>query len=336
MKNLLSILLLTVFLLLLYSKNGFSQTTCQTFTLSDFQFTTPCVYEYDNFQMELNSFFSSTGDYLSNEPYCESTFPTEFFKVWLANITGEIPIGCTLEIFDNSTCCSSVSVFSQGNLVSSSFSDNGILLPLLTIEDSPVDSIVIDDIEIGLVENEERTISIRICCPLSNSDCNSDTIITAAVIPDGTQVLGRRITANGLVQTNSNVLFEASESIVFKTGFTAQNRSAFTARIVACSPFQKQQNTLESRTFPLSDVDLTIFPNPAKNHINLSFSLLESTEVEISIRDINSREILSKQEILPEGVNLVQFDSSKLQKGIYVAQLRTKWGVVSKQIIIVE
>ena len=71
-------------------------------------------------------------------------------------------------------------------------------------------------------------------------------------------------------------------------------------------------------------LQLSVFPNPAKNHLNLSYELLEKTSVAIQVYDNTGRYVhtFHKAET-SKGTHQQQFDISFLQKGVYFLLLKT-------------
>lgn len=76
-------------------------------------------------------------------------------------------------------------------------------------------------------------------------------------------------------------------------------------------------NSLEPGEF-----DFTIYPNPAQNLVNLSFTLAQAGEVSAKIVSIDGRTILeSGIESFTQGPNQISFEVSNLNGGIYFSVL---------------
>lgn len=146
------------------TKSPYTQTNCQTFTIGDFQSTQSCSFEYENYEMTMQSFFQPTN-------YCGSSIPDEEFIALNATITKSIPCGSTIQINDNSACCAEVKLYKGNSLITTSGFPNPIfneeLLPIYTIEEDFIDEIFIQDIELGIFDGGflNRSISFEICTP---------------------------------------------------------------------------------------------------------------------------------------------------------------------------
>ena len=79
---------------------------------------------------------------------------------------------------------------------------------------------------------------------------------------------------------------------------------------------------------------LSIFPNPAKDKLNLSFNIKEDSNIDISLNDISGKQIIFESHNVYQGENQLSFDVSKVSQGIYVLNLITKKGNLRFKVII--
>jgi len=76
--------------------------------------------------------------------------------------------------------------------------------------------------------------------------------------------------------------------------------------------------------------DLSIFPNPANESINVAFNLDESTEVFVTIMDVQGRVVEQQRSASVAGFNQVQVGTAQLEAGTYIltvtanGQMRTQ------------
>lgn len=63
--------------------------------------------------------------------------------------------------------------------------------------------------------------------------------------------------------------------------------------------------------------EISVFPNPTTNELNLIINILLTSKYKIEIRDILGRKVFSKQELLPSGKNQILLNVTELNKGIY-------------------
>lgn len=82
------------------------------------------------------------------------------------------------------------------------------------------------------------------------------------------------------------------------------------------------------------DGDLSVFPNPAKDKINLSFNLKENSKIDLSLNDISGKRLLYKTYNAKEGNNQLNFDVSNLSKGIYILNIQTVKGNINYKVVI--
>ena len=79
---------------------------------------------------------------------------------------------------------------------------------------------------------------------------------------------------------------------------------------------------------------VNVFPNPAKDRVNLSFSSHESTKLDVSVNDISGKQIVLKSFDVNEGNNLLSLDVQSISAGIYILNLSTDKGNLKYKLII--
>lgn len=79
--------------------------------------------------------------------------------------------------------------------------------------------------------------------------------------------------------------------------------------------------------------DMNIFPNPANQYINIEYTGIESTEVQLFLMDINGRVI--QNQILNDalGQQRIQLDINDLTSGSYFIQIVAEDTVLSKKFV---
>lgn len=80
---------------------------------------------------------------------------------------------------------------------------------------------------------------------------------------------------------------------------------------------------------PLSSIG-NIYPNPVESNINVEFDIVSSSSFNVSIFDIVGRQILSKEIELGSGFQTVSIPVNYLKAGIYILDIKSKDGSVSK------
>ncbi len=81
--------------------------------------------------------------------------------------------------------------------------------------------------------------------------------------------------------------------------------------------------------------ELRIYPNPAHSLLVVSYSLFEKTNVSLNIYDLIGNQVLSlvNQE-QPKGENKIEFNTEKLNNGIYFCKLQAGNSSMTKKIVV--
>jgi len=79
---------------------------------------------------------------------------------------------------------------------------------------------------------------------------------------------------------------------------------------------------------------LSIYPNPARNKLNIDFSLLKDAEISIIITDISGKQIQNKNVVAQTGSNKYILDVSNVSKGFYIIRLKTNFGEINHKLIV--
>jgi hypothetical protein len=79
------------------------------------------------------------------------------------------------------------------------------------------------------------------------------------------------------------------------------------------------------------------YPNPFNPSTNITFGLPQRSNVKITVYDMLGRKVATVfSGSKSQGFHSVQFDASNLSSGIYIYQLRTDFGIVSKQMTLLK
>ncbi|GEM_PF-4572023 len=187
-----------------------------------------------------------------------------------------------------------------------------------------------------------------ICDDLDTGDCLTDSIITTNPVDGSTIQVGQTITTTGtvLIPTNNTAIFKAGTSITLNPGFHAQG--TFTATIEACENALTEEGAA-SRNVALVIADmrnliiqgalqLRIIPNPVKLQSQIYYKLPKSSQVYLSIYDLQGREVVKLINGTDQsaGWQEVLFTPEQLPGGIYFVGLRTPDKVKTEKIIVIE
>lgn len=86
---------------------------------------------------------------------------------------------------------------------------------------------------------------------------------------------------------------------------------------------------------PMPDIQLNLYPNPARDELNISFNTENPTPVRILIIDNNGKTCYDQQlsEMRMQGVHTIKTDLSRLTSGVYTVIFVTDSAVISKKLI---
>ena len=75
-----------------------------------------------------------------------------------------------------------------------------------------------------------------------------------------------------------------------------------------------------------------LFPNPATDEINISYAAKNSGESQIVLTDLVGRELLLQNFVSSPGEMQFRMDVSGIAPGIYLLQIKTEEGLISRKI----
>ncbi len=105
--------------------------------------------------------------------------------------------------------------------------------------------------------------------------------------------------------------------------FGADNRHNFTTL-----------NARETGENGLLQSNFNVFPNPANNNVNVTFSTDKSEPFTIRMMDVTGRVVLDFNSISVEGDNQYELDLSSIAKGIYIVSLSKADGVLQTKLVV--
>ena len=93
------------------------------------------------------------------------------------------------------------------------------------------------------------------------------------------------------------------------------------------------EDLINSDNYPIGN-NITLFPNPFKNTINIEFFFSESREVEIKLYNIHGQEIETIiDDRIPQGKNIMTSECMDLKNGIYFIRIKSNNQVITKKIL---
>ena len=93
-------------------------------------------------------------------------------------------------------------------------------------------------------------------------------------------------------------------------------------------------STAVNQSFATNQDLLHVFPNPVSSNAIIKFEVAGSGPVELSIRDLNGREVATIiKSSFEKGSHQVQLDATRLKPGIYFCTLKTNNGISTQKVI---
>lgn len=161
-------------------------------------------------------------------------------------------------------------------------------------------------------------------------------------------ILAKQIVAsNKIIAPVQNVEYIASKDITLLAGFHAEQGTGFHAYITPCFDIisslkyiAQQRANSESLSANESTITtsghFTLFPNPAKEEVNVRFSLQNESSIRISIYDASGKLVSTNQSSskFPKGEFVKTVDTRSLQQGFYMISIETSEYKETKKLII--
>jgi hypothetical protein len=100
------------------------------------------------------------------------------------------------------------------------------------------------------------------------------------------------------------------------------------------TPYDILQQRISAGLSSRQPIAFSIYPNPAKESFNLSFTLVQSSELTMKMFDVSGREVMYREIKGVDGDNLVSIDATTLKQGIYFATITgNDWGQIVKVVV---
>jgi hypothetical protein len=80
--------------------------------------------------------------------------------------------------------------------------------------------------------------------------------------------------------------------------------------------------------------NITVFPNPAQTHFNLSWQMPTSGNVQIMITDYFNRNMLVKQQYAGAGLQKLAVNAANWKEGMYVVRITHPGGVMVQRMLV--
>ena len=140
--------------------------------------------------------------------------------------------------------------------------------------------------------------------------------------------LGGNISAQSLSRQVIGSLGGVKSELSFTVGESVINTGQSGSFILTQGFHQSNQNSVNIDKDLEALVNYKLFPNPAKNLINLELQTSRPLNLQVSIVDIRGREIHPASPMEVFDLERKSFDLSRISSGIYVVQILNQKGQV--------
>lgn len=132
----------------------------------------------------------------------------------------------------------------------------------------------------------------------------------------------------------TQVRFIAEDSLIFNQGLEFDGGSLVEAAIDDFEIYDTKTSSTNDNEALVSNI--SIYPNPAKTDVNISFGLIENQDLRIELYNPVGQLVFSKQlGQLNTGQHVATISTSALKSGIYMLRLSSDKGATSKRVNII-
>lgn len=96
------------------------------------------------------------------------------------------------------------------------------------------------------------------------------------------------------------------------------------------------EGPLEVISLAMNENELKVWPNPASDHVNISFTSISDQSVQLAIYDLSGKEVYSTNSNVIPGENLIKINTSNLSQGQYVLKIASLTKTYPVKLIITE
>lgn len=181
---------------------------------------------------------------------------------------------------------------------------------------------------------------INCLCAGIQIECINNDQIDLEAIPARTYKSRMNISSSGLIRPNASVTFKAGDQIDLAPGFHAEPGSDFLAMIEACTDNSIVENITSrtqlahTTTANLSDLSLTVHPNPVANTTTITYVLPTTKKLAINLYSLDGQLIQAMFTGTKEaGMHLIEWQVAGLPSGMYFLSLETTTNRVMQKVV---
>jgi len=153
-------------------------------------------------------------------------------------------------------------------------------------------------------------------------------------------------------ELNSNKVGGNVDSVLINNNSLAEGNNSVLLTVIDTTKYTRDTNHVHLHTYSIlwninyssvgikeikAKMELSVFPNPASDVVNVNYTLMEESLITISITDMSGKRVLSEKTVRASaGEYRRELDVSKLDEGNYILELRINNQVINNKFIIVK
>ena len=166
------------------------------------------------------------------------------------------------------------------------------------------------------------------------SDLPLNSVLSGKIKAKGLIRAESQISSTNVIDSGSQIIFKAGNSIVLKPGFEVKHGAEFNGTIESCTspiPFTVEKKQIDY--IP----GLRIFPNPSLGETRIEFPINSNNSTELLISDLSGK-LLEKQLLkgTRSGIEMKSISYNFLKSGTYVIHLYQGDKVISSPLIVIK
>lgn len=153
------------------------------------------------------------------------------------------------------------------------------------------------------------------------------------------ELISQNIFVNNQDQTSSSYSIEEVQRLTFEDNqmiLRLFDGTEFNFSLSELANYQYNDQTMSTETFlaQANAWELNVYPNPTKDVVNISFNLLDASQISYIVFDIKGRKVMEKKlPMLDQGKNNIDISLGDLASGTYLIQLATEHVKISRKLI---
>jgi hypothetical protein len=172
--------------------------------------------------------------------------------------------------------------------------------------------------------------------PLPVNDCDPTVLILPQEdISTGLYDAADSVVSQSMINLGSSVTMVAGQGIILEAGFEVEEGAVFYATPFPCDtsgeslPFEYDKNEF---------VNLWVTPNPAKDWVQITFTLPQTSKTNVTLRSIDGKTIfkLVSDQVYDPGIYAKKMPVHTMPPGLYTVEVEHDMGVKTERLTIIK